>query len=95
MIDGALRTMIDEVLPRLRKMFGNAVAAGRFRRHLSVIPGRRTRIGASRRPGAGSAPDPESRCEHGSCFWIPGSLAEFIIGPRFARTRWLAPRNDE
>ena len=20
--------------------------------------------------------------------------AEFIIGPRFARTRWLAPRND-
>jgi hypothetical protein len=26
--------------------------------------------------------------------WIPGSLAEFIIGPRFARTRWLAPRND-
>jgi hypothetical protein len=26
--------------------------------------------------------------------WIPGSLAEFVIGPRFARTRWLAPRND-
>ena len=26
--------------------------------------------------------------------WIPGSFAEFIIGPRFARTRWLAPRND-
>jgi hypothetical protein len=83
MIDGALRTMIDEVLPRLRKLFGTAVAAGRFRRHLSVIPGRR------------AAPDPESRCEHGICFWIPGSLAEFIIGPRFARTRWLAPRNDE
>jgi len=26
--------------------------------------------------------------------WIPGSLAEPVIGPRFARTRWLAPRND-
>jgi hypothetical protein len=26
--------------------------------------------------------------------FIPGSLAEFIIGPRFARTRWLAPRNN-
>jgi hypothetical protein len=24
-----------------------------------------------------------------------GSLAEPVIGPRFARTRWLAPRNDE
>ncbi len=23
--------------------------------------------------------------------WIPGSQAEFIIGPRFARTRWPAP----
>ena len=22
------------------------------------------------------------------------SLAEFIIGPRYARTRWLAPGND-
>jgi hypothetical protein len=26
--------------------------------------------------------------------WIPGSRAEFIIGPRFARTRWRVPRND-
>ncbi len=25
---------------------------------------------------------------------IPGPLAEFIIGPRLARTRWLASRND-
>jgi len=24
------------------------------------------------RDGA-SAPDPESRCRHGACFWIPGS----------------------
>jgi hypothetical protein len=34
MIDGTLQTMIDEVLPRSRKMFGTAVAAGRFQRHL-------------------------------------------------------------
>ncbi len=27
--------------------------------------------------------------------WIPGPPAEFIIGPRFARTRWRASRNDE
>ena len=26
--------------------------------------------------------------------WIPGSLAEPVIGPAFGRTRWLAPRND-
>jgi carbon-monoxide dehydrogenase medium subunit len=26
--------------------------------------------------------------------WIPGSLAEPVIGSRFARARWLAPRND-
>jgi molybdopterin synthase catalytic subunit len=30
----------------------------------------------------------------GIYFWIPGSLAEPVIGPRYARTRWLAPRND-
>ena len=33
-------------------------------------------------PGRREVPDPESRCEHGICFWIPGSLAA------------LAPRND-
>ncbi len=26
--------------------------------------------------------------------WIPDSLAEPVIGPRFARTRWLGFRND-
>jgi hypothetical protein len=26
--------------------------------------------------------------------WIPGCLVEFIMGSRFARTRWLGPRND-
>ena len=27
--------------------------------------------------------------------WIPGSLAEPVIGPARGRTRWLAPRNDD
>jgi hypothetical protein len=26
--------------------------------------------------------------------WIPGSLAELVIGPAFGRTHWLTPRND-
>jgi hypothetical protein len=47
----------------------------------------------SGKPEIGGA-DPESRYTVSEIFWIPGSLAEFIIGPRFARTRWLAPRND-
>jgi hypothetical protein len=34
MIDGALRTMIDEVLPAARKSSSNAVAPGRHQRHL-------------------------------------------------------------
>jgi hypothetical protein len=29
-----------------------------------------------------------------SWLWIPGSLAEPVIGPAKGRTRWLAPRND-
>src|SRR5713101_6707494 len=29
-----------------------------------------------------------------SWLWIPGSLAEPVIGPASGRTRWLAPRND-
>ncbi len=40
-------------------------------------------------PGRPEGPDPESRSSV-LCVW--GSLA--IIGPRFARTRRLAPRND-
>jgi hypothetical protein len=44
--------------------------------------------------GARVSANPESRDERGY-IWIQGSLAEFIIGPRFARTCWLAPRNDE
>jgi len=36
MIDGALQTMIDEVLPPVRKMFRPAVAPVRDRRHLKV-----------------------------------------------------------
>jgi hypothetical protein len=27
--------------------------------------------------------------------WRIPALAEAVIGPRFARTYWLAPRNDE
>src|ERR1700693_5169743 len=30
-----------------------------------------------------------------SWLWIPGSLAEPVIGPASGRTRWLAPRNDD
>jgi hypothetical protein len=47
-------------------------------------------------PGRPEGAGPESRaiCCHG-CFWIPGSLAEFTIGPASGRTRWFAPRNDE
>src|SRR5258705_11837686 len=30
-----------------------------------------------------------------SWLWIPGSLAEPVIGPAEGRTRWLAPRNDK
>jgi len=36
MIDGALQTMIDEVLPRPRKMFRPAVASAPDRRHLKA-----------------------------------------------------------
>ena len=47
----------------------------------------------------GLAASPESRggTALGSGFRVRdlGSLAEPVIGPRFARTRWLAPRNDE
>jgi hypothetical protein len=46
-------------------------------------------------PGRGRQPaNPESRNNHGAFIWIPGPLAEFTIGPRFARTRWRASRND-
>jgi hypothetical protein len=45
-------------------------------------------------PGRAEGANPESRHTHRARLWIPGSLAEFTIGPRFARTRWLAPRND-
>jgi hypothetical protein len=34
-------------------------------------------------PGPAAGRNPESRCKHGTGFWIPGSLAV------------LAPRNDE
>ena len=37
MIDGALRTMIDEVLISARKMFRSVVAPRRCKRHLKVI----------------------------------------------------------
>ena len=52
---------------------------------VTVIPGR---------PPKAVEPGIQSRapCPHR---WIPGSLAEFIIGPRLARTRWLGPRNDK
>lgn len=36
MIDGALRTMIDEVLMELRKMSGPAVAPALPKRHFSL-----------------------------------------------------------
>ena len=37
MIDAALRSMIDEVLIRSRKMFGSTVAPVRVQRHLKVL----------------------------------------------------------
>ena len=37
MIDGALRTMIDEVLISARKMFATVVASGHVKRHLRGI----------------------------------------------------------
>ncbi len=45
--------------------------------------------------GARVSANPESRNTSRISLWIPGSLAEPVIGPRFARTRWLAPRNDD
>jgi hypothetical protein len=48
----------------------------------AVIPGRRE----SGEPGIHT---------HRQWLWIPGSLAEPVIGPAEGRTRWLGPRNDE
>src|SRR5450759_2482550 len=41
------------------------------------------------------APEPGIHDPQHCGVWIPGPLAEPVIGPRFARTRWLASRNDE
>jgi hypothetical protein len=46
-------------------------------------------------PGHAEGVDPESRSNHGLRVWIPGSLAELVIGPAFGRTRWLAPGKTE
>ncbi len=46
-------------------------------------------------PGRAEGANPESRHKLSACIWIPGPLAEFIIGPRVARTRWRAARNDK
>ncbi len=51
-----------------------------------------------RHSGARDSANPESItttvcCMHDQGLWIP-ALAEPVIGPRFARTRWLG-RNDK
>jgi hypothetical protein len=54
MIDGALQSMIDEVLICFRKISGSVVEPRRFRRHLTVIPGRE-RSERTRNPDASTA----------------------------------------
>ena len=41
-------------------------------------------------PGRAEGANPESSGKDRLCIWIPGSLAEPVIGPAKGRTRWLA-----
>ncbi|MDC7789361.1 hypothetical protein PQJ75_28715 [Rhodoplanes sp. TEM] len=43
-----------------------------------VIPGRATRVGASRRPSAGSGANPESSFELGILGWSPGPTLRVV-----------------
>src|SRR5712692_4002678 len=61
---------------------------------VDVIPGRQRRQVYAACVNLAACGEPGIH-NHSRWLWIPGSLAEPVIGPRFARTRWLGPRNDD
>jgi len=60
------------------RLFIRAAVSYGIRLITSVIPGRATRIGALRRPGAGSGANLESRSMAWLRFWIAGSALRAV-----------------